>query len=95
MSFAVIHFNCQSKYTIDAFKSSLQKDFDLVEWRSGVYSVEIENAKEVIVLRDRFKKNINVKVEWAATEEKILDIIENICKNKPMKGDDVPQVDWN
>ena len=83
MSFAVIRFSCNSKDAADTFKSNLKKDYFVVEWKPCVYSIEFDNAREVVEFKERFKKNINVKIEWAATEDKILDIINEMCKNTP------------
>jgi hypothetical protein len=90
MSFAVIAFNCSNKSQAETFRRNLEKDFDITEWKPNVFSVETESAKDIMAIKARFNSNKNVKIEWAATEEKILDIIERMCKNTS----DVKPTDW-
>ncbi len=79
MSFAVIKFNCVDKWDQKNFKNRLDRDYDgVIEWQHGVYSIELDNAKEIAALKEAFKKNLNVKIEWASSEEKILDIINSL-----------------
>ena len=77
MSFAVVKFNCIDRWDQKNFKNRLDRDYDgVIEWEHGVYSVELENVKEIVALKETFKKNLNVKIEWAAAEERILEFLQ-------------------
>lgn len=90
-SFIVIGFNSANKNAVEAFENSLRRDYNATKWDDNIFSIEAETAKEIMEIKNRFKKNINVKIGWAATEEKILDIIEKMCHDLPK----VKPINWN
>ena len=90
--FAIVTFKNNSRFAQETFRNNLQREHDVTEWRFGVYSVELDNAKEVVVLKEIYKKNPNVKIESASNESKILDIIDKMCKDAPTMVE--PSKNW-
>lgn len=81
--FAVVTFKNNSRFVQETFRNNLQKEHDVTEWQFGIYSVELDNVKEIATLKEIYKKNPNVKIESVSNEEKILDIIDKMCKDAP------------
>lgn len=81
--FAVVTFKNNSRFAQETFRNNLQKEHDTTEWQLGIYSVELDNVKEVGALKEIYKKNPNVKIELASDESKILDILDKMCKDAP------------
>ena len=76
MNFVVIKIKARDT---EFFHESLRRDYDgIADWGTGVFSFEVDSAKEIMEIKEKYKKDSRVTIFTAATAARILNYLETI-----------------